>query len=78
MTAGDLAVDLAIAWTALGPDARAAFFGAYGPLDAGTITRAKGWAITFGLMFWDSARRGASASFGRVGESALEQVASGA
>lgn len=71
MTAGDPAVDLAIAWVALTGAEREAFLEAYGPVRAPTRARARGWALVFGLMFWDSARRGASASFGRVGERAL-------
>jgi aminoglycoside phosphotransferase (APT) family kinase protein len=71
MTAGDPAVDLAIAWVALDAGERVAFFDAYGPADDDLRLRARGWALVFALMFWDSARRGASGSFARVGERAL-------
>ncbi len=75
MTAGDPAVDLAIAWVALDAEERDAFFGAYGEADDGLRLRARGWALVFGLMFWDSARRGASPSFARVGERTLRELA---
>jgi aminoglycoside phosphotransferase (APT) family kinase protein len=75
MTAGDPAVDLAIAWVALDAGERVAFFDAYGPADDDLRLRARGWALAFALMFWDSARRGASESFARVGDRALTALA---
>jgi aminoglycoside phosphotransferase (APT) family kinase protein len=55
LTAGDPAVDLAVAWTflpgALRPAFRAAAGGAFGPIDEATWTRARGWALALGLAF---------------------------
>ena len=52
---GDPAVDLAVAWSALPPDARPAFRAAYGPIDPDTWARARIHAVSrhcFALLAW--------------------------
>jgi aminoglycoside phosphotransferase (APT) family kinase protein len=50
ITAGDPACDLAIAWQLFAPAARASFRAAAG-IDDDTWTRARGWALAFGVVY---------------------------
>lgn len=55
LTSGDRATDLASIWMLLGdPKARAQAIRATGPLTEATWVRAKGWAISFGVLLLDS------------------------
>lgn len=45
---GDPALDLQLVWSALPPEARSAFFGEYGDVDAATMLRARALALFFG------------------------------
>lgn len=55
MTSGDRATDLASIWMLLGdPEARKTAILSTGPLTDATWTRAKGWAISFGVLLLDS------------------------
>ena len=59
LTSGDPATDLAIAWMLLPPPARQIFREAAGGADGvddDTWMRARGWALTFGLIFLASSR----------------------
>lgn len=60
LTGGDPATDLSVAWTLLPPSSRATFRAATRALDAevdqDTWTRARGWALLFGLLFLASSR----------------------
>ena len=48
LTAGAPASDLAVAWMAFAPEARATFREARGPVDDETWARARGWALAIG------------------------------
>jgi aminoglycoside phosphotransferase (APT) family kinase protein len=54
LTAGDPATDLSVAWSTLPPTARpifrAAASNAFDPIDDATWVRARGWALTLGLV----------------------------
>ena len=54
LTAGDPATDLSVAWSALPlevrPTFRAAASNAFDPIDDATWARARGWALTLGLV----------------------------
>jgi aminoglycoside phosphotransferase (APT) family kinase protein len=50
MTAGDPAADLAAAWLLFPVTAHPHVWSAYGAVTARTMTRARGWAVFFGLM----------------------------
>jgi aminoglycoside phosphotransferase (APT) family kinase protein len=70
LTAGDPATDLSVAWTLLPQSSRATFRAATRELDAeidqDTWTRARGWALSFGLLFLASSRDNAVMhAFGR-------------
>lgn len=55
MASGDRATDLASIWALLGkPEARAQTIKAVGPLTDATWKRARGWAISFGVLLLDS------------------------
>lgn len=55
MASGDRATDLASIWALLEePKARAEAIAALGPLSEATWLRAKGWAISFGVLLLDS------------------------
>jgi len=60
LTAGDPATDLSVAWLLLPPPARATFREATREMgeaiDDDTWTRARGWALLFGLIFLSSSR----------------------
>ena len=60
LTAGDPATDLSVAWTVLPSSARATFREATREMgkaiDEDTWTRARGWALLFGLIFLSSSR----------------------
>ena len=49
---GDPACDLAVAWMLFGADARDVFFGSYGEGAPGLWSRARAWALLFGLVYW--------------------------
>ena len=49
---GDPACDLAVAWMLFDADARDVFFGAYGEGAPGLWSRARAWALLFGLVYW--------------------------
>ena len=51
--AGDPATDLAAAWMLLPITSLAAFVHAYGSVDRALISRARGWAVLFGLVLLD-------------------------
>jgi aminoglycoside phosphotransferase (APT) family kinase protein len=60
LTSGDPATDLAVAWMLLPPPMRLKFreaaAGPAQPIDDDTWTRARGWALAFGVIFLASAR----------------------
>ena len=49
---GDPACDLAVAWMLFGAEARDVFFGSYGEGAPGLWSRARAWALLFGLVYW--------------------------
>jgi aminoglycoside phosphotransferase (APT) family kinase protein len=55
LAAGDPATDLSVAWMLFPPAERAAFIaaarGPHDPIDEGTTTRARAWALALGLAF---------------------------
>ena len=51
---GDVATDLAAFWMLFDRPAREKALGAYGNVDAATLTRAKGWAVFFGVVLLDT------------------------
>jgi aminoglycoside phosphotransferase (APT) family kinase protein len=56
---GDAATDLASIWMVLNDrDARSAALHAYGPSSIATLTRSKGWAIFFAVIFADTGLAG--------------------
>jgi aminoglycoside phosphotransferase (APT) family kinase protein len=73
MCVGDPATDLAALWLLLpSPTSRDLAIKVYRPSDA-TLLRAKGWAITWGLLLLDTGRID-NAEYARIGEIILEQV----
>ena len=52
---GDPATDLASLWILFEPHAHAGFWDAYGTVSPATHERARGWALFFGIMLFDSA-----------------------
>lgn len=51
---GDPVTDLASVWQLLDPADHERFQASYGPVSAATRARTIGWAISYGLMIWDS------------------------
>ncbi len=73
MCAGDPATDLAALWLLLpSPQSRALAIDIYKPSPA-TLRRAKGWAITWGLLLLDTGRVD-NAEHAQIGEIILKQV----
>jgi aminoglycoside phosphotransferase (APT) family kinase protein len=73
MCAGDPATDLAALWLLLAsPQSRALAIDIYRPTPA-TLARAKGWAITWGLILLDTGRVDNEVN-ARIGENILAQV----
>jgi aminoglycoside phosphotransferase (APT) family kinase protein len=60
LTSGDPATDLSIAWMVLPPSVRSTFrasaCSAVNPIDDDTWVRARGWALTLGLVYLASSR----------------------
>ena len=60
VTAGDPATDLSVAWMLLPASARPVFRassrGPHQPVDDHTWRRARGWALTLGLVYFASSR----------------------
>jgi len=54
MCAGDPATDLAALWCLFDVAHHRVFWDEYGPASAATMLRARGWALSFGLMHWDA------------------------
>ena len=69
MTAGDVATDLACAWTLFDARGRAAFLEAYEPTEAERL-RAAGWAVNFGSALMDSG----DARHERIGRLIIERL----
>ena len=51
---GDPATDLASLWILFEPEAHHAFWSSYGEIEEDLLTRARAWAVAFGLMLHDS------------------------
>ena len=66
--AGDPAIDLILLWCLLGPDGRADFFGAYGPVDDATLLRARVLALNLSAVL---ARYGEQEGFTALRDEAL-------
>lgn len=76
VTAGDVATDLAAIWMLFDePCARAAAFAAYPALDDPTRTRARGWAILFGVTLF-AAGRADQSGFEEIGQRILRRLQS--
>jgi aminoglycoside phosphotransferase (APT) family kinase protein len=81
--AGDPAWDLAAAWVLLPAGSAGRFFDAYGPVDEGTIRRARGLAALKSLFLLlmgrngDQGLPGGKPHWGPAGRAALERVLSG-
>lgn len=57
LTAGDTATDLAVAWMMFDTvNSRKQLFESYQFLDAGSVARARAWALYFGLVLFDTGR----------------------
>ena len=60
LAAGDPATDLSVMWTLLPPAARRLFLaaasGEFETVDADTVRRARGWALTLGLAYLANSR----------------------
>lgn len=74
LCAGDRAVDLSVLHTSLAPGLERAFADGYGPLDAATAARARGWAIVFSTIVWISRRRDDRA-WARLAHASLTRLA---
>jgi aminoglycoside phosphotransferase (APT) family kinase protein len=76
LTAGDPATDLAVAWMLLPPPARRMFRASarhpHDAIDEDTWTRARGWALFFGLVFL--AEGASEPSIRALGERTLDAV----
>jgi aminoglycoside phosphotransferase (APT) family kinase protein len=70
---GDPATDLAAAWLLFDNRAHADLRDAYGPISADTWERARGWAISFGVLLVDSGT-GHDDSWAEVGRRVLERA----
>jgi aminoglycoside phosphotransferase (APT) family kinase protein len=74
MTSGDPAIDLACLWMLLPDEAsRAEAQRAYGSVDSALWTRARGWAVLFGVMLLDTGLAG-NARNAAMGEQTLRQI----
>ncbi len=71
--AGDRATDLAAVWNLFEPAVHAPFWEAYGEVSQPTRQRAAAWAVTFGLMLWDS-HHAADPAFAQLGLTTLRRV----
>lgn len=71
---GDPATDLAAAWMQFPAEAHDEFWAAYGGVSEATWKRARGWAISFGLMLVDSGHD--DASWAETGKLILERACS--
>ncbi|MGW5570501.1 aminoglycoside phosphotransferase family protein [Nocardia thailandica] len=84
LCAGDPATDLSAAWLLLPPGSAARFFDAYGPVDAATVARARGWAVlrAMGLIMIGRNGRlglpGGKPTWEPAGHAALARVLDGA
>ena len=73
--AGDIATDLAAIWMMFPSKTHGAFWDVYGKPSAATLQRARGWAISFGLMLW-GAHHEADPKFAQAGIDAIERAVS--
>jgi aminoglycoside phosphotransferase (APT) family kinase protein len=74
---GDPATDLAAIWVLFAnPAARHIACEAYGPISAGTLARARGWAVYFGVVHLDSGLTNAPRHVG-IGEAILRNLITG-
>jgi aminoglycoside phosphotransferase (APT) family kinase protein len=78
LSAGDPATDLSIAWMLLPPPARsiclASAQNAFDPIDADTLTRARGWALALGLAYL--AHSGDDQAMGALGRATVDAALS--
>jgi aminoglycoside phosphotransferase (APT) family kinase protein len=72
---GDPALDLAIVWSVLPPDARAAFFAEYGDADEPTLLRARAVALFLGLALLEYGRHEGLAAIEREARASLDRTA---
>ena len=70
---GDVATDLAAFWMLFDRPARDKALAAYGNIDAATLTRAKGWAVFFGVVLLDTGLAD-EAQHAKVGAATLARV----
>lgn len=73
LTAGDPAIDLAAAWMLFPVDAHQEIWDAYRPVPDGTLVRASGWAVFFGLMLLEVGLAG-DPPFAEIGRRTLARV----
>ena len=74
ITSGDAATDLASIWMLLSdPDSRRLALETYGGVTEPTLLRAKGWAILFGVLLFDTGRVD-NPRHAAVGQKILERV----
>jgi aminoglycoside phosphotransferase (APT) family kinase protein len=73
MTSGDPATDLACVWSLFSNSSSREFFVAYGSVSEVTIKRAKGWAISFGVMLLDTGLADNPRN-ARIGERILHRI----
>lgn len=69
ITAGDPACDLSVGYMMFDGAAREAFFGAAGPVDPATRTRARAWSLALGLAYLNGSA--GSAAFAELGRRAI-------
>jgi aminoglycoside phosphotransferase (APT) family kinase protein len=80
LCAGDPATDIAAAWLILPAGAAARFFDRYAAADAGTVRRARGWAVLFAVSLIGIGRAGerglpgGKVAWGPAGWAALERL----
>lgn len=70
---GDVATDLAAFWMLFDRPARERALAAYGNIDAATLTRAKGWAVFFGVVLLDTGLAG-DPQHAKVGAATLARI----
>lgn len=70
---GDVATDLAAFWMLFDRPARERALAAYGNVDAATLTRAKGWAVFFGVVLLDTGLAG-DPQHAKVGAATLARI----